>query len=123
MSDIEETTQYAPASKSQRERVVEAARDKLSRYVGRAVEILEELAEGAENERVRLAAADSILDRAGVGKSSTQQVTVGSQAEHEAVRRQAEDVVNALKRNKETTSPVSAVPLDTLIVLESEPAS
>jgi predicted sugar kinase len=115
--------QIEPASKSVKEKAVEQAREKLSRYVNRAVEILEELAEGAENERVRLAAADSILDRAGVGKSTNTQVTVGSAAEHEAANREAADVVAALARNKAHTSPVQGVPLDTLIVLEGEPAS
>jgi hypothetical protein len=111
------------ASKTQKEKAVDAARDKLSRFVGRAVEILEELAEGAENERVRLAAADSILDRAGVGKSTNTQVTVGSAAEHEAANREAADVVAALARNKAHTSPVQGVPFETLVVLEGETAS
>jgi len=115
--------QIQPASKSQREKVVEAAREKLTRYVGRAVEILDELAEGAENERVRLAAADSILDRAGVGKSSTTQVTVGTDAEHEAARRDAEDAVAAIQRNKGHVPVVGVVPLDTLVVLEGETAN
>lgn len=124
MSDVEVvTTTPPPASKSQREKAVEAAREKLSRYVGRAVEILEELAEGAENERVRLAAADSILDRAGLGKATSTQVTVESSAEHEAANREAADVVAALKKNKDHTSAVAGVPIDTLIVLEGDTAN
>lgn len=94
------------------------AREKLGRYVGRAVEILTELAETSENDRVRLSAADSILDRAGLGKSSTTQIAV-NQGEHEAARKEAEDVVARIKANKaEIASAPVDIGLDTLIVLE-----
>ncbi len=94
------------------------AREKLGRYVGRAVEILTELAETSENDRVRLSAADSILDRAGLGKSSTTQIAV-NQGEHEAARKEAEDVVARIKANKaEIVSAPVDIGLDTLIVLE-----
>ena len=112
----------AVASKSLRDQYVEEARAKLGRYVGRAVEILEELAEGAENERVRLAAADSILDRAGVGKSTNTQVTVNTDAEHEAARREAEEYAAALARNKGAVH-TQGISLEALIVHEGGTAS
>lgn len=101
------------------EAVLEAARAKLSRYLPRAVEIITELAETSENDRVRLAAAESIADRAGLGKSSTTQVNV-SASQHEAARKDAEDVIARLKQNKSVAAPVVEPDLDTLIVLEGE---
>lgn len=115
------TEVLAPASKDLRTKTVEAARDKLSRYVNRAVEILTELAESSENDRVRLAAVDSILDRSGVVKATTQEVHVSS-AEHEAATRAAEELVKGIARNKEQAH-VSGISLDALIVHESEGAS
>lgn len=101
------------------EAVIQAAREKLNRYLPRAVEIITELAETSENDRVRLAAAESIADRAGLGKSSTTQVNV-SASQHEAARKDAEDVIARLKQNKSVSAPVVEPDLDTLIVLEGE---
>lgn len=78
---------------------LENMRDKLSKFLPRALDIVTELAETAENERVRLAAAESILDRAGLGKSSTTQVTV-SQAEHDIATNEANELVAKLSRQK-----------------------
>lgn len=122
--EVEVVTVSRAAQKieNHQEAVILAARDKLNRYLGRAVEIITELAETSENDRVRLAAAESIADRAGLGKSSTTQVNV-SASEHEAARKDAEDVVAQLKRNKALTSaPVVSPEVDTLIVLEGEDA-
>lgn len=103
------------------ELAVASARENLSRYMGRAVEIITELAEGAENERVRLAAAESILDRTGVGKTSTQQVEVGSAGEHEAARRSADEVMKAFNKNKRDMSKEPAdISLEALIVHEGD---
>lgn len=117
-SDIESV---APAKVlTHQEKVIEQARSKLSNYLGRAVEIITELAESSENDRVRLAAAESIADRAGLGKSSSTQVTV-SQGEHEAARREAEEIVARLEQNKGITPGQGPNPsLDALIVLEGE---
>lgn len=104
------------------EALVEAARMKLTRYLPRAVEIITELAETSENDRVRLAAAESIADRAGLGKSSSTQVTV-SQSEHEAARREAEELVARLGDNRGIPAVVVEPDLDTLIVLEGEPSA
>ena len=101
------------------EAMIQAAREKLTRYLPRAVEIITELAETSENDRVRLAAAESIADRAGLGKSSTTQVNV-SASEHEAARKDAEDVVARLKQNKSIETKLVTPDLDTLVVLEGE---
>ena len=102
------------------EEALNKAREKLNRYLGRAVEIITELAETSENDRVRLAAAESIADRAGLGKSSTTQVNV-SASEHEAARREAEELVGRLSDQKSVgRAPVVDPDLDTLIVLEGE---
>lgn len=103
---------------SQIEAIVEAARSKLTRYLPRAVEILTELAETSENDRVRLAAAESIADRAGLGKSQTTQVNV-SASEHEAARRDAEDLAMRMQAQKGHVSTVKP-DIDALIVLEGE---
>ena len=99
---------------------LERMREKLSRFMPRALDILTELAETAENERVRLAAAESILDRAGLGKSSTTQVTV-SQAEHEIATSDAERMIARIAANQSAKAlgPVG-VSIDALLVLESE---
>ncbi len=113
----------APVHKpTSHEAIVEAARAKLAKYLPRAVEIITELAETSENDRVRLAAAESIADRAGLGKSSSTQVTV-SQSEHEAARREAEELVARLGDNRGIPAVVVEPDLDTLIVLEGEPSA
>lgn len=107
-------------TQSHQEKVLEQAREKLTKYLGRAVEIITELAETSENDRVRLAAAESIADRAGLGKSSTTQVNV-SQSEHEAARREAEELVARMEQNKSITPGQSPNPsLDALMVHEGE---
>ena len=103
---------------SQIEAIVNKARSKLTAYLPRAVEILTELAETSENDRVRLAAAESIADRAGLGKSQTTQVNV-SASEHEAANRDAADLVARMKAQRDHQSTVKPE-LDTLIVLEGE---
>lgn len=114
-----DTPQIVAKIENHQEAVVLAAREKLNRYLGRAVEIITELAETSENDRVRLAAAESIADRAGLGKSSTTQVNV-SASEHEAARKDAEEVVAQLRRNKAIEGKVVDPDVDTLIVLEGE---
>lgn len=120
-SDIEVVTPARSVARpvNAQEALIQAAREKLSRYLPRAVEIITELAETSENDRVRLAAAESIADRAGLGKSSTTQVNV-SASEHEAARKDAEDVIARLKQNKGIQAPKVEPSIDTLIVLEGE---
>lgn len=99
---------------------LERMRDKLSRFLPRAVEILTELAEGAENERVRLAAAESVLDRAGLGKSQTTQLQVSS-AEHEIANREAEEMVARMQKNVTARGlPTPTPSIDALLVLEGD---
>lgn len=102
------------------ELAIASAREQLTRYLPRAVQIITELAETSENDRVRLAAAESIADRAGLGKSSTTQVTV-SQGEHEALDRDLEDLVGALDRNRQGIAEGKLnVSLEGLIIHEGE---
>lgn len=99
------------------------AREKLSRYLPRAIEIMTELAETSENDRVRLAAAESIADRAGLGKSAVTQVVV-TQSEHDAARLEAEAVMQRIRENQDAiTKGATNMPFDVLIVLEGETAT
>lgn len=99
---------------------VASARDLLNRYLNRAVQIITELAETSENDRVRLAAAESIADRAGLGKSSTTQVQV-NQGEHEAARNEANELVARIEENKRVLAEGTHKPdLEVLIVHEGE---
>lgn len=116
--DLTPAPQYGIRKDSPAAKAVANAREKLTRYVERAAEILQELAESSENDRVRLAAADSILDRAGVGKSSTIETKVDP-GMHDDARRQAEEIMAKLKRNKDAGA-VSGIPLDALIVHEGD---
>jgi hypothetical protein len=118
-AEVVPMSRQAAAIANVHEEAVNKAREKLSKYLGRAVEIITELAETSENDRVRLAAAESIADRAGLGKSSTTQVNV-SQSEHEAARREAEELVARLGDNRGIPAVVVEPDLDTLIVLEGE---
>lgn len=121
MSDIEEFEFVEPPEKpSAALHAIASAREKLTRFLPRAVEIITELAETSENDRVRLAAAESIADRAGLGKSSTQQVQV-SQAEHEIANTEAADLLKRIEDNQSVIlAPKHEIPLEVLIVHESE---
>lgn len=121
VAEVVEPSRVASAIQSTHEAMLEKARDKMARYAVRAIEIITELAETSENDRVRLAAAESIADRAGLGKSSNTQVTVNN-AEHEAARREAEEIVARLSDNKKAPEVVVSPALDTLVVLEGEDA-
>lgn len=99
---------------------MEQAREKLTRYLPRAVEIITELAETSENDRVRLAAAESIADRAGLGKSTSTQVTVNA-GEHEAAGREAEDLIKRIRANAASQAVGPAgISLDALVVHEGD---
>ncbi len=100
--------------------VLEQARNKLTRYLPRAVEIITELAETSENDRVRLAAAQDIADRAGLTKTTTTKVQV-SEGEHEAAQKEAEDVMKRIVANQSAQiEPKHHIPLDVLIVHEGD---
>lgn len=74
------------------------ARGMLSNYLGRAVEVLTEIMELGENDRVRLSAANSVLDRAGVTAPTEQVVTV-TQEEKAVVRAEASDLIERIQAN------------------------
>ena len=119
---VEEPPVVAVVKPTSHEALVDAAREKLTKYLGRAVEIITELAETSENDRVRLAAAESIADRAGLGKSSTQQVNV-SASEHEAADREAQELVDRLNAQiTHVPTPVEPT-LESLIIHEGEPTT
>lgn len=128
MSDEHVLQDVRPASNSKQrdyqEAALEQARNKLSRYLPRAVEIMTELAETSENDRVRLAAAEAIADRAGLGKTSTQHVQV-NQGEHEAARNEAAELVARIEDNQRAIAQGKVIEPDveTLIVHEGDTAS
>lgn len=99
---------------------IASARERLTRFLPRAVEILEELAELSENDRVRLAAAESIADRAGLTKGTTLDVRT-SQAEHDIAEQETQALLRRIQENQdEITSSSHVVPLDVLIVHEGD---
>lgn len=121
MSDIEEfelVDSAPPPKKDAYTLAIASARDKMNAFLGRAVEIITELAETSENDRVRLAAAESIADRAGLGKSATTQVQV-SQAEHDVATLETQELLRRIQENQaEIAAPAHVVPLETLIIHE-----
>lgn len=118
MSEALET--YDPAQLDHvRRRAIENARLSLAKYLPRAVEVLTELLEGAENERVRLSAAEAILDRAGLGKTQTTEVKVDQQ-EHQVARTEAEEIVARIQENQRRAAEKTAISLEALIVHEGE---
>lgn len=123
MSDVQEfeiITPTPPVRKDPAALAIESARSKLTAYLGRAVEIITELAETSENDRVRLAAAESIADRAGLGKSSTTQVQV-SQAEHDIANQEITKLLEGIDANQRAIEVGGHdVPLDVLIVHEGD---
>jgi hypothetical protein len=120
------TTEIAPTEFAQRtaEHVraqADKARKTLSDFTNRAVEILQELAEYAENDRIRLAAVNSILDRSGVTAPTEIKVTA-TQEEHDLVKADAEQTLERLQRNlaqREIGAPKPS--LEAIIVHEGEP--
>jgi hypothetical protein len=99
--------------------VAAQARSDLADLVPLAVSTLAELAVGAERDNVRLAAAEAILDRTGVARGSTLEVTTTSE-QHEEATAAAIALVTALKRNKDNVPALPSPALDTLLVLEAE---
>jgi hypothetical protein len=97
---------------------IASAREKLLRFLPRSIEIITELAETSENDRVRLAAAESIADRAGLGKSSTTQVQV-SQTEHDVAEIESAELLARIQANQAVIdSPHPS--LEAVIVHESD---
>lgn len=121
MSDVQEF-EIVPASpkKDAIALTIASARERLTRFLPRAVEILEELAELSENDRVRLAAAESIADRAGLTKGTTLDVRT-SQAEHDIAQQEALTLLKRIQDNQEEIAAKHVdVSLEALIVHEAE---
>lgn len=100
-------------------RAKDTARQNLSRYLEKAVQTLVDSMD-SDNERIALAAAESVLDRLGVGKTQQHEVQV-SQVEHDQAKVEAEKLVADLARNVQGQLEAAPTPeLDTIIVLESD---
>lgn len=97
---------------------LDVARERLEAFVPDAVKVLIDLALTAENEAVQLKALETILDRGGLGKSTTVHVAV-DEHERRLVKGEAEAVLDKLARNR-AALPAVTPSLDTLIVLEGE---
>ena len=95
---------------------VQDARAALAKLVPLAVETLAELAVGAERDNVRLAAAEAILDRSGLPRGATLDVTTNRE-QHEQATAEALALVERLERNRGAL-PAHTPSLETLLVLE-----
>lgn len=96
------------------------SRKTLAGFTDRAVQILQELAEFAENDRIRLAAVNSILDRAGVTAPTEIKVTA-TQEEHDLVKADAEETLARLQANIEYRALATPKPsLEAVIIHEGE---
>lgn len=97
-----------------------AARQNLSNFAGRAVEILQELAELGDNDRIRLSAANSILDRVGVVAPTETRITVAPE-EHQIARDEAIELMERIKENSQPASlPTPQHSIEAVIVHEGE---
>ena len=95
---------------------VQDARAALAKLVPLAVETLAELTVGAERDNVRLAAAEAILDRSGLPRGATLDVTTNRE-QHEQATAEALALVERLERNRGAL-PAHTPSLETLLVLE-----
>jgi hypothetical protein len=96
------------------------ARRQLATLLPLAVSTLQELALGAERDNVRLAAAEAILDRAGVPRGASLQVSTDDH-QHRQAELAALELVERLAKNKAVEAlPAPSPALDTLVVLEGE---
>lgn len=101
-------------------KTIDRTRGVLMNYSGRAAEILQELAEFADNDRIRLSAVNSILDRAGVIAPIVMQ-SAPSQEEHDIIKRDAEKVMADIQRNAEQAAKRLVKPgMEALMVIEGE---
>lgn len=108
-----------PVKMSAAERALADAREALTRHLKRAVEIIHELAEFSENDRVRLAAAQDLADRAGLSKTTNVKVEASS-GEHEAINNEAAEVVARIRANAEKALEAAPHPsLEAIVVHES----
>lgn len=113
-------TDERPVKLSIAETALAEARAAVTRHLKRAVEIIHELAEFSENDRVRLAAAQDLADRAGLSKSSTLKVEASS-GEHEALNNEASEVVARIRKNAEKALVEAPHPsLEAIVIHEGD---
>lgn len=101
---------------------VDSARAQLARLVPLAVDTLQELAQGAERDNVRLAAAEAILDRTGLSRGSSTQATTDVD-QHRQAELAALDLVERVRKNQEAAARAAlghTPSLEALVVLEGE---
>lgn len=79
---------------------IAACKQMLADALPLAVSTLKELMTLGEKESVRLAAAESIMERGGLPKKTELSVTV-DQSEHDRATQEAEDMLQAMSRNKQ----------------------
>lgn len=113
----------ATSTEQQQKATIERTKAMLNGYAQRAVEILQELAEYAENDRIRLSAVNSILDRAGVVTPQEIKVTA-SPEEHAIIRTEAEQVMARIQANAEQAAKRKGErDIETLMLHEGEDAN
>ena len=95
------------------------ARLLLSDFAERAAQLLQELAELSENDRIRLSAVNSILDRAGVVAPSETQAPV-SPEEHQLVRGEAEETLKRIEANLEAQRNRKNLSIEAIVLHEGE---
>jgi hypothetical protein len=97
---------------------IEAARLQLEESLPLAVSTLRELMTLAEKESVRLAAAESLMERVGLTKKQELRITV-DQAEHDRATQEAKELVEAMQRNKQAL-PAPQISLEAIVVHEGD---
>ena len=105
---------------NQLEQARDHARSMMAGYVGRAVEVLTEIMEIGENDRVRLSAANSLLDRAGV-VAPPEVKDAATAEEHQLVKAEAEQVLQRIEENVRARDARQKTPsLEAVMVHEGE---
>ena len=99
----ERNMSLATSQEQQQKANIERTKAMLNGYAQRAVEILQELAEYADNDRIRLSAINSILDRAGVVTPQEIKVTA-SPEEHALIRTEAENTMARIEANMQAAA-------------------
>ena len=93
------------------------ARTMLSGFTDRAVQILQELAELGDTDRIRLSAVNSILDRAGVITPTEIKVSA-SKEEHDLVKHEVYEVMERIQAN--VTHKAAPKSLEAIMIHEGD---
>jgi hypothetical protein len=112
-------TSLATSVETQQKATQDRVKGMLNGYAQRAVEILQELAEYAENDRIRLSAVNSILDRAGIVAPQEVKITA-SPEEHAIIKSEAEETMRRISENVKAAATRRAHSLEAVMVHEGE---